>query len=116
MSRKNITISTEAVEFKCDFCNMVCVNPHGYAGGLPSICECEVCKKDVCREHRYEFWDKFTFDDGFEQYNSIITCLQCRPIVEKIWEEENEKDLCAKDDGRLVYAVRKILKREKNED
>ena len=59
--------------------------------------------------------DSYADDTGYEHYNEIITCLQCKSIVEKIWEEEMEKDECAQYKGRLVYNINERLKEQMNE-
>ena len=106
----------EVTEHKCDFCDYSSTSNYRYAGGLAHIESCVVCKKDVCKEHRFVFWDKFFFKDGYEQYGDLITCLQCKSIVEKIWEEEKEKDSNAEYEGRLVDIVQKRLKGKINEN
>jgi len=105
---EKIKIETEVTKYKCDFCDCCTTHNSSYGGGMRMISQCCICKKDVCDKHRYTFWEHYTHE-GYEYYNSITTCLQCKPIVEKIWEEEKEEDECAEYEGRLVYIVRKRL-------
>ena len=107
--REKIKIETEVIKYKCDFCDCSTIHNSSSCGATQTISQCCICKKDVCDKHRYTFWDHYNYD-GYEYYNSITTCLQCKPIVEKIWEEKKEEDECAEYEGRLVYAVNERLK------
>lgn len=109
-------IEIEATERKCDFCDVASIYFHGLTNscnvdvcGLQSIRQCCVCNKDICEKHSHAFWDNYVDDTGYDHYSSITTCLQCKPIVEKIWEEEKGKDECAEYEGRLVCAVNERL-------
>jgi hypothetical protein len=123
--RTNKKIEVEVLERKCDFCEAVSIYHHGHSSygnvlrynvdveGGNKIYSCQICKKDICEKHSFKFCDNYVDDAGYSHYNSIITCLQCKPIVEKIWEEEKGKDADAEFDGRLVYLVEARLKGEK---
>jgi len=118
-------IEVEVTERKCDFCEAVSIYHHGYSfyGGVlrynvdieggDEIGSCQICKKDICEKHKHTFFDHCVDETGYTHYNSITTCLQCKPVVEKIWEEEKEKDDGAEFDGRLVYLVEARLKEKK---
>jgi len=115
-------IEVKVSEVTCDFCDVSSVYFHGTTHrynvtveGGKHINTCQICKKDVCKKHSAIFSDSYTDNDGYTHWNSIITCLNCKPVVEKIWEEEKEKDPCAEECGALVFRVEKRLKEKNNE-
>ena len=123
--RTNKKIEVEVLERKCDFCEAISIYHHGHSSyegvlcynvdveGGNEIYSCQICKKDICEKHRFKFCDNYVDDAGCSYCNSITTCPQCKPIVEKIWEEEKGKDEDAEFDGRLVYLVENRLKEKK---
>jgi len=104
-------IEVEVTEVKCDFCDASSIQNRRYAGGLATIEACHICHKDVCRKHRYTFWE----DSGGDYDNNLTTCLQCKPIVEKIWKEEKEKEEVDDEYGSIYYNTIDRLKEKKNE-
>jgi hypothetical protein len=113
----NKKIKIEIEKYKCDFCNTAYIDYHGYNnrnnGRQNTIIECQICKKDTCKKHRHIFSDSYVTNDGFTYCNTITTCFKCKPVVEKIWEEERKKDGGAEYNGSLVYNVDKLLKEMK---
>lgn len=128
ITKNKIEIFIEADEYKCDFCNCTSFKKNRYlktnAGIIADIkvistveisstldmYVCQICKKDICEKHKHTFCDHYVDETGYTHYNSITTCIQCKPVVEKIWEEEKEKNDDAEFDGRLVYLVEARLK------
>ena len=107
--------------YKCEFCNSTNIYFHGAIEGYnvdinggENIKQCYICGKDFCEKHSYTFWDKYVDDTGYEHYNEITTCLKCKPIVEKSYEEEKERDSNAEYEGRLIYLIQERLKEKKH--
>jgi len=108
--RRKIKVESYVTEYQCDFCDTKSCQNHGYAGGSAPITSCYVCHKDICRKHRYTFVDEH---DTGDYPSSIDVCLSCKPIVQKVFDEEIPK-LQYGDD--LFYKVEGILRNmNKNE-
>lgn len=112
--RVNKKIEVKIEECKCDFCNCSSDKNYRRAGGFATIETCYVCKKDVCKEHRYLFLEKCYATnedyDNLNYYNEIITCLECKDMVGKIWEKEKEMLERGGHQGELVYRVIRAIK------
>jgi len=101
-------VERTVTEYKCDFCDVSSTENRRYAGGLATIEVCVICKKDVCHTHRYSFWE----DSGGDYDHNLIVCIECKPIVKKIWEEEKEKQELDEEYGSIYYNVMGRLKNE----
>lgn len=72
----------EVKVWKCDFCDKFTKEKNGCCG-VAYIEQCDVCGKDICRDHR-----KFFTKEGWKDYPAgIFSCPECLDEVEEAWEE-----------------------------
>lgn len=80
---KKVTVNKKITTYKCDFCDFSTKNNQGCCGVLP-IEVCDICEKDICRDHR-----EFFTEDYISDYPSgFYACPNCEPTVREIWEDE----------------------------
>ena len=73
---KKVIIEKEIDVYKCDFCDYETEHPEGW-----SITQCDICKRHCCRHHR-----EIYTEDPYSDKVDIITCLDCKPLMDMAWE------------------------------
>lgn len=76
-----VKIAKVTTTYKCDFCDRSTIDNHGCCGWQP-IMSCDICDKDVCRDHR-----EFYTEDAWSDYpRGVMSCPDCNAAVKQNWE------------------------------
>lgn len=78
-------VEVEVTTWKCDLCDLTIENNRGCCGTAP-IMRCQICNKDVCREHR----TFFTEDYGEDYPHGFYACDNCREEAQRAWDDAQE--------------------------